>query len=189
MEGSVEAVGLENNHTDDYGSTGKRTTKTALTEAGVVWFDAETPYILEKGGVRIAFLSIWQQWVFHYGKQYDATIAALKAEGINAVVVYIHSGEEYNPYHIEKQTSIPQVTFTFSGDGEYLGQQLRIYPANVSGDAENNDYQPRLVSGDAALAVYALIDQDSATADAPVLEIETDSYRDYRQVTDTGFDQ
>ncbi|HPF87137.1 MAG TPA: CapA family protein [Candidatus Limiplasma sp.] len=233
VEGSVEAVGLENNHTEDYGDTGKNTTKTALTDAGVSWFDAENAYIYEKGGVRIAFLSIWQQWVFYYGKEYEQTITALKKNGADVVVVYLHAGEEYNPYHTESQSSaayrfidagadlivcshphvvqgieeyqnrlilyslgnfvfggnvnvraletyIPQVTFTFSADGEYLCQQLRVYPANVSGDAEANDYQPRLVTGEAADAVYLLIDQDSETLELPYTT--TEDYREYNPV-------
>lgn len=72
---------------------------------------------------------------------------------------------------------VAQVTLTFDADGVYLGQQARVYPANVSGDPQNNDYQPRLVTGDAAQPVYALLDADSEGYPAPTEQ--TDRYREY----------
>lgn len=233
--GSVEAVSLENNHADDYGYLGRRATKAALAEAGISYFDFENEFVFEKDGIRIAFLSAWQRWMFQYGQQYENRIASLKESGVNAVVVYVHFGEEYNPYHIKRQsetayrfidagadliigshphvvqgmevyknrlilyslgnfvfggnvkvraleTIIPQVTFVFSDSGEALHQQLRIYPAHVSGDAYKNDYQPRLVTGEAADAVYELLDQDSMQATAPILTTQTQTYRDYAPI-------
>ena len=231
--GGVDAVGLSNNHTDDYGAAGKRTTKEALLAGGIAYFDDESVYIYEKNGIRIAFLSVWQQWMFQNGKQYVQTVTDLKADGVNAVVVYVHFGMEYNPFHSERQTTtaqrfidagadlvagshphvlqgieqyenrlilyslgnfvfggnakvraletmIPQVTFTFSDDGAYLSQQLRVYPAHVSGDAVHNDYQPRLVTGEAAEAVYQLLDQDSEAL--PLAFTTHETYREYEQI-------
>ncbi|MFH1512923.1 MAG: hypothetical protein ABIG45_06180, partial [Bacillota bacterium] len=71
-----------------------------------------------------------------------------------------------------------------SDDGEYLYQQLRVYPANVSGDALDNDYQPRLLTGEAADAVYRLIDQDSADFTVPYVTGET--CREYEQIPPAG---
>ncbi len=233
--GSVEAVSLENNHADDYDVYGRRTTKAALTEAGVNWFDKDDAYIYEKDGIRIAFVSAWQQLMFYNRQYYRDTIASLKESGVQAVVVYVHFGQEYNPHHVEQQsniaylfidagadlvvgshphvlqgmeiyqnstifyslgnfvfggnvnvraleTVIPQVTFAFSDDGTYLSQQVRLYPANISGSTEGNTYQPVLVTGEAAEAVYQLIDQDSLQSPAPVLREQTDAYRDYEPV-------
>ena len=75
---------------------------------------------------------------------------------------------------------VPRVTLTFDDSGAYLGQQMRIYPANISGDAEQNDYQPRLVQGEAAEAVYKILDADSEGQPDPTAQ--TDEYRDYAYV-------
>jgi hypothetical protein len=58
-----------------------------------------------------------------------------------------------------------------------MGQQLRLYPANISGEAERNNYQPVLVTGEQAEAAWRLIDRDSEGQPAP--ETQTDEYRDY----------
>lgn len=63
-----------------------------------------------------------------------------------------------------------RLTLTFDDDGAYLGQQLSVYAANVSGDPEVNDFQPRLVTGEAAQAVWARIDTDSEGQDGPVAQ-------------------
>ena len=75
------------------------------------------------------------------------------------------------------ETVLARVTLTFGDDNTYLGQQLRLYPANMSGEAEANNYQPVLVQGEQADAVYALIDRDSEGQPEPTLQ--TDSYREY----------
>jgi len=84
------------------------------------------------------------------------------------------------------QTILPRVTLQFSDDGELEGMQLRIYPAHISGDdsgqKHDNNYQPVLAQGEQADAVYALLDQDSTTMPAPVLETQTDTYREYEWI-------
>ncbi|MFH1513265.1 MAG: CapA family protein, partial [Bacillota bacterium] len=104
--GSVEAVGLSNNHAEDYGEPGQRATREALLNAGVHYFDSENVYIYEKNNIRIAFLSVWERWMFQFGQQYVETVSGLKAGGVNAVVIYVHFGEDYSPYHMERQTTI-----------------------------------------------------------------------------------
>ena len=54
-------------------------------------------------------------------------------------------------------TMAVQVKMTFTNDGQYLGQQAVIYPANISDDPVANHYQPvRLSAADAAPVVEAL---------------------------------
>ena len=72
---------------------------------------------------------------------------------------------------------VARVTLTFDAAGAYGSQQLRLYPAHISGDATQNTYQPRLVQGDAAQAVFALVDADGAGQ--PTVAAQTDEYRDY----------
>ena len=59
------------------------------------------------------------------------------------------------------ETALLQVDLTFADDGTYLGQQLRIYPAHISGTNPDNNFQPVLVSGEEAEAVMKLIQQDT----------------------------
>lgn len=81
------------------------------------------------------------------------------------------------------QTIVPRVTFAFSADGNLTGTKLRVYPAHISsavpGTDNDNNYQPVLVEGRQAQIVYAMVDKDSHTAPAPVLEAETEAYREY----------
>ena len=84
------------------------------------------------------------------------------------------------------ETIIPRITLSFADDGAFQGVQLRIYPANISGDDSggdnDNNYQPLTVEGGKARAVYALLDRDSRKQPAPKLDRETDTYRDYQWI-------
>ena len=53
------------------------------------------------------------------------------------------------------------VTMTFSDSGEYLGQQVDLYPANISGTNPSNNFQPLFVTGEAAQTVMALVQKDT----------------------------
>ncbi len=212
--GGIEAVNLANNHTGDFGQTGRVTTMAALSAAGVGYFDSDDTYVFEKDGVKIAFCGFWGVG-FNNRKDIAAHIQRLREEGANAVVCALHFGEEYATFHSKAQIEaarsvidagadlvvghhphvaqgveayhsrtifyslgnflfggnesvrangclVPRVTLTFDDDGNYLGQQVRLYPADISGNATQNDYQPRLVTGDAAEAVFARVDNDNA---------------------------
>lgn len=54
-----------------------------------------------------------------------------------------------------------RATLTFADDGAYLGQQLALYPAHISGTDPQNNYQPLLVSGEDAQAAMALAQRDT----------------------------
>lgn len=49
----------------------------------------------------------------------------------------------------------------FEDDGTYKGQQISLYPVFISGSDPQNDYQPKLVSGDEAKAVLAAAQFDT----------------------------
>lgn len=228
--GSVEAVSLDNNHTMDYGTPGFRSTRQALQDAGIAFFDLKNPYLFEKDGLRVGVLGV--HLVGYHGKRevMAEAVRSLREQGANAVVALIHGGLEYAALHDDIQakaahflvnagadlvvgshphvlqgvevykgrailyslgnfvfggnrkvraleTAVARVTLTFDDSGVFAGQQLRLYPANVSGHPEKNDYRPVLVTGEAAEAVYARVDADSA-GDWPVVN-QTDAWRDY----------
>lgn len=56
---------------------------------------------------------------------------------------------------------VVRATLTFADDGAYLGQQLALYPAHISGTDPQNNYQPLLVSGEDAQAAMALAQRDT----------------------------
>ena len=58
------------------------------------------------------------------------------------------------------QTAMAQFTFSFDENGTYLGHQINLIPAHVSGTDEYNNYQPVLVQGDDADEVIAAIQYD-----------------------------
>lgn len=65
---------------------------------------------------------------------------------------------------------IAQVTFSFDENNVYLGHQLNLIPAHMSGTAEYNNYQPVLVSGAAADQVIAAMQEDTPFALQPYIE-------------------
>lgn len=50
---------------------------------------------------------------------------------------------------------------TFSPEGEYLGQQITLYPAHISGTQPRSNYQPQLVTGSDARRVMRRVQADS----------------------------
>lgn len=65
---------------------------------------------------------------------------------------------------------IAQVTFSFDQDNNYLGHQLNLIPAHMSGTTEYNNYQPVTVNGAAADQVIAAIQEDTPFTLRPYLE-------------------
>ncbi len=100
----VDMVNLSNNHTDDYGKTGLQSTKDNLNTAGIAYCHTEEVYILEKSGIRIAFLGINITEYATLGKKLNKKIASLKTEeNCQFVVVNFHYGWEYSFVHNKKQ--------------------------------------------------------------------------------------
>lgn len=107
---SVEAAGLANNHTGDYGTRGLEDTQRILSEGGIAWFRARTPYLLEKDGIRIAFYAVnsFQEPTFRNDLDWLRNeIRRVKQNGeADAVIVLFHSGSEYDACHTVTQEKI-----------------------------------------------------------------------------------
>ena len=107
---SVEAVGLANNHTGDYGARGLEDTQRILTEGGISWFRTKTSWTLEKDGIRIVFFAInsFQDSAFQNDLNWMRNeIRRVKQSGeAGAVVVMFHSGAEYDACHTATQENI-----------------------------------------------------------------------------------
>lgn len=60
------------------------------------------------------------------------------------------------------ESMVVSAEMTFSDSGEYLGQQMTIYPAHISGTYPESNFQPTLVTGEDAQGVMTLIQADTA---------------------------
>ena len=104
LAGSVEAVGLGNNHMHDYGEAGVESTKAALDAAGIGWALDDDAYIFEKNGIRVAFLSYLQDAFFARMDNMEEIVRELKEDkGCSAVVMLLHIGTEYADKHNRSQ--------------------------------------------------------------------------------------
>ena len=96
-ESGIEACTVSNNHIMDYGKRGYEKTKAALDAAGVLYCGNRDYFILEKDGIRIAFFALGSIYFDRNRNYVRDTAAALRAEGVNAVVCSFHAGQEYMP--------------------------------------------------------------------------------------------
>jgi len=101
--GSVEAVSLANNHSVDYGSTGKADTQSALEAVGVLWGDNDTPIITElDGGLKLGILPLnTVELILDVGDVdgYEALFRPVyeycRDAGCDIVIAFVHWGWEY----------------------------------------------------------------------------------------------
>lgn len=94
---SVEAVTLANNHAQDFGKTGYKSTTGALKDAGVAYVEKnKTALVTTESGLKIGLYAA----SFDFSKSdIKSSIAALRKEGAEIVVCAFHWGEEgkYRP--------------------------------------------------------------------------------------------
>ena len=110
-QASIEAVALGNNHSGDYGEPGFTETVQVLDGSGIGWFGdtaySSKGYIFETNGVKIGFVGCYQSyWVYNNGMhvpQINATIEAVRAQDPDVLIVYMHSGVEYQVKHDKRQ--------------------------------------------------------------------------------------
>jgi poly-gamma-glutamate synthesis protein (capsule biosynthesis protein) len=112
----IDIVSLANNHAWDYGEPALLETFERLDRAGVAWVgagrsraEAYTPRVVERNGFKLAFVAVTAVWNQpfhpHPGKERvadadrEATLAAVRAaraiDGVDAVIVSFHGGEEF----------------------------------------------------------------------------------------------
>ncbi len=114
-ESSVEACSLANNHTGDFGAQGEETTKATLEENHINWFQQYKPYIFEKDGIRIAFVSFHNIWN-EFDKVKQLLIKLKEEEKVNAIVVCWHAGLEYRGSHEANVESTSKAMIKYGAD-------------------------------------------------------------------------
>ncbi|MDE7242730.1 MAG: CapA family protein [Oscillospiraceae bacterium] len=90
--GSIEAVSLANNHTDDYGPEGRTDTIAAVKAVGLPYGNEDTTIYLEKNGFRIAVIchGLWNE------KQADEIVERIQNASLESdyQIVFYHGGRE-----------------------------------------------------------------------------------------------
>lgn len=224
---SIEACGIGNNHSMDYGSAGLKASLKALDDLGVGWFGvnqgANGVYIYEKDGIKIGFMSVYYGYWAAGGnnvKKIEKNFTDMKAAGCQVIVACMHCGTDYDVIHDSAQERVAkkliscgadivighgphsiqglrvengittlwslgnfsfggntklnnkndktlnieslmaQITFSFDENNKYLGHQLNLFPAHMSGISTANDYQPTLVGGEEAKRIMAYLQRD-----------------------------
>ena len=104
---SVEAAGLANNHTGDYGAQGLKRTQEALEAEGICWFREKRFHIVEKDGIRIALVAMDYRVYVSQCENIRNEIARVRESGeANAVVLLYHDGNEYDARHTQTQDKV-----------------------------------------------------------------------------------
>ena len=127
-----DVMNVANNHGDDFGAAGQRSTERALRRVGIAWAGRPgTITIIRRKGVRVAFLGFapyrWASRLEH--------IAAAKrlveraASKADLVVVAIHAGSEGST-----ATHVPHGTETFLGENR--GNSRRFAHAVIDAGAD-----------------------------------------------------
>lgn len=119
--GSVEAVSLANNHSEDYYQQGMDDTKAVLDEKQIGYFGYETSLVKEIKGIKIGFLGYRSMSLSMNSEEGRKTIKNAiddlkNNQGANAVVVYYHWGIERQYYANDDQRELAKYTIDCGGD-------------------------------------------------------------------------
>lgn len=114
--GGIELVNLANNHFPDYGQDGKKSTRSALRDAGIAFAGYGSLFVYEKSGIRVGFAgireTIWRQGL----ERVTDEIAQLKKAGCDFIVYTCHFGNEYEPRHNALQEEIARAAVDAGAD-------------------------------------------------------------------------
>jgi len=128
VNGSVEVATIENNHIDDFGDAGRKSTQQTLENAGITWADEYNMAVYDVQGVSIAVLSYK---TFDYydtlHNKVPVQVAAAKAEH-DLVVVCYHWGAEKDYYPNSRQEKLAHITVDAGADLVIGHHSHRINP-------------------------------------------------------------
>lgn len=114
--GGIELVNLANNHFPDYGQDGKKSTRSALRDAGIAFAGYGSLFVYEKSGIRVGFAGI-RETIWRQGpERVTDEIAQLKKAGCDFIVYTCHFGNEYEPRHNALQEEIARAAVDAGAD-------------------------------------------------------------------------
>ena len=127
-----DVMNVANNHGDDFGPAGQRSTERALRRVGIAWAGRPgTITMIRRKGVRVAFLGFapyrWASRLEHIAAA--KRLVARAASKADLVVVAIHAGSEGST-----ATHVPHGTETFLGENR--GNSRRFAHAVIDAGAD-----------------------------------------------------
>jgi len=114
VDAGVDVVSIANNHANDFGESGRRTTRETLTGAGVEWAGViGHKAVIEHDGTRVGFLGFSTSPGQNNLRRTDAAkiLVSELASEVDLVVVSFHGGAEGS-----KAEHVPGATETFYGE-------------------------------------------------------------------------
>ncbi len=104
-EGSVEAATLANNHSLDYGEVGLEDTKTALDDAGILWFENLETVVTTVNGVKVGLIGLYD--LNGSGlRNISVAMEQVKSQGAELVIVQVHWGIEREGIPTDRQREV-----------------------------------------------------------------------------------
>ena len=115
-QGSIEAVSIANNHSEDYYSKGLEDTKNVLNQYNIKYSGLGEYSIIETKGIKVGLLA-YKGWGYDEEilSNIKSDIEKIKSES-NMVVVYYHWGEERANYPNEIQKKLAHFTIDNGAD-------------------------------------------------------------------------
>ena len=111
-KGSIEAVGLANNHSLDYGYEGYKDTIHALDRAGIGWFGRDEPAIwCSPSDIRIGFVGALFNLSGQRSSVLQRQVEELRNLGCACVILVMHAGTEYSEKPDAHQKQIVQKAY------------------------------------------------------------------------------
>ncbi len=113
--GSVEAVTLANNHSEDYGDVSFADTKEVLDKAGIWWVENLNTRVQEVKGVKIGMIGLYDL----NGSAPDIlpkAMAQVKEKGAQLIIVQVHWGIEGEGIPTQRQMEIAHTAVDLGAD-------------------------------------------------------------------------
>ena len=115
--GSVEAVNTANNHSHDYGEQSFDDTLAALDDAGIVHFGYDETAVMDVKGIKVGLVGIYELYDhLEREQQLKDTIAKVKADGAQLIVVIFHGGNETETVPDSNQTTLGRIAIDEGAD-------------------------------------------------------------------------
>lgn len=115
--GSVEAVNLANNHSQDYGAQSLTDTMAALDAENVVHFGYDETAVMDIKGVKVGLVGIYElRDHLERTQQLKDNIAKVKAEGARLVIVIFHWGNEKETVPDDNQMTLGRLAIDEGAD-------------------------------------------------------------------------
>lgn len=132
-EGSVEAVSLANNHSEDYGTYGYQSTLDTLNGAGISYVERDSSVIITLGdGFEVGIYSAMFYKLDQ--EQIISGITSLKEQGVDFIIFAVHWGIEYSYVPASNQVEMAHAVIDAGADVIWGHHPHVLQPIEEYGD-------------------------------------------------------